>query len=132
MRENYMDRLLKEYCLFVNGQIINYKNEEQSLKVNERNDESNFYKIRGNVCDIYLTLMNATLKKVEMKSLGQEEKKALFISEYLRTFETVPKNWMTRLEQGKKVGDIEIVAIEEIKYDTMNILKDKFIELTNY
>lgn len=126
-----MEKLISEYNTFVNEQIVYYKNEEQLLKENDRKDESNFCKIRCNVCDIYLTLMNATIKKVGMKSLGEEEKKDIFASEYLRTFETVPRNWMVRLEQGKKVGDSEIVAIEEIKFETMNLLKDKFMELTN-
>lgn len=126
-----MEKLISEYNTFVNEQIVYYKNEEQLLKENDRKDESNFCKIRCNVCDIYLTLMNATIKKVGMKRLGEEEKKDIFASEYLRTFETVPRNWMVRLEQGKKVGDSEIVAIEEIKFETMNLLKDKFMELTN-
>lgn len=126
-----MEELIREYSMFVNNQIVIYKNEEQSLKDNDRKDESNFYKIRCNVCDIYLTLMNATIKKVGMKSLGEDEKKDFFIGEYLRTFETVPMNWLTRLEQGRKVGDSEIVAIEEIKFETMNLLKDTFMELTN-
>lgn len=126
-----MEKIISEYSMFVNEQIVNYKNEEQSLIDNDRKDESNFYKIRGNVCDIYLTLMNATLKKVNMKSISEEEKKDLFTSEYLRTFETVPMNWKIRLEQGKKVGDSEIVAIEEIKFETLNLLKDKFMELSH-
>ncbi len=126
-----MDKLIKEYSSFVNDQITSYKNEEQLLQDNDRKDESNFFKIRGNVCDIFLTLMNATIKAVEAKHLEEKEMKELFISEYLKKFETIPMNWKGRLEQGKRVGDSEIIAIEEAKFDTMNLLKENFLKLIN-
>jgi len=97
----------------------NTSNKKQELFNDFKYDESKFEKIKENVIDIYLKMIN-----VSVKQSNQELDK--FIKVYSQYFERIPKNWITNLEKARQENDFEDVFIEELKLETMNKIKRIF------
>ena len=97
----------------------NTSNKKQELFNDSKYDESKFEKIKENVIDIYLKMIN-----VSVKQSNQELDK--FIKVYSQYFERIPKNWITNLEKSRQENDFEEVFIEELKLETMNKIKRIF------
>jgi len=97
----------------------NTSNKKQELFNDSKYDESKFEKIKENVIDIYLKMIN-----VSVKQSNQELDK--FIKVYSQYFERIPKNWITNLEKARQENDFEDVFIEELKLETMNKIKRIF------
>jgi len=97
----------------------NTSNKKQELFNDSKYDESKFEKIKENVIDIYLKMIN-----VSVKQSNQELDK--FIKVYSQYFERIPKNWITNLEKARQENDFEEVFIEELKLETMNKIKRIF------
>jgi hypothetical protein len=51
-----------------------------------------------------------------------------FNEEYLAWFEKIPGNWKTNMAQARKFNDAVTVKTEEVKLDTAEVLKKKFLE----
>lgn len=127
-----MKEYVKDYINVINTLREEYNNSAAALKCQDRKDEANLYKVRINICDIFTTLAGATEKKVaSMKLTHEAEQIKAFNSEYLKLFEQIPANWITNLEKAKKFNDAVTVKTEEVKLDTAQILKSKFIDIAN-
>lgn len=43
--------------------------------------------------------------------------------------ESIPQNWKTSYENAKAHNDVEKIVIEEIKFQTLDLIANKFNEL---
>jgi hypothetical protein len=126
-----MREYVKDYLNFISTLREEYSNSSASLKCQDRKDEANLYKVRINICDIFTTLAGTAEKKVASMKLALEaEQIKAFNSEYMNLFEQIPANWITNLEKAKKFNDAVTVKTEEVKLETVQILKSKFTEIT--
>lgn len=127
-----MQEYLKDYLNFIDSLKTEYGNKSEALKKEDRKDEANLYKVRINICDIFSTLIGSTEKKVaSMKLTADDQQTGAFNNEYLKFFEQIPANWLDNLEKARKFNDPITIKTEEVKLDTVNILKGKFIELVS-
>jgi hypothetical protein len=127
-----MHEYLKNYLDFIESLKTDYSNSSEALKKEDRKDEAILYKVRTNICDIFTTLVGSTVKKVaSMKLTADDLQTKAFNIEYMKLFEQIPANWVTNLEKAKKFNDPIAAKTEEVKLDTVNILKSKFIELAS-
>ncbi|HWT73970.1 MAG TPA: hypothetical protein VN258_04515 [Mobilitalea sp.] len=127
-----MNNYVTEYLKFVNTLMAEYNVQADALKLDNRKDESNLYKVRVNICDIFVKMMNATDKKVaSMKLVEEEEEAKAFSEEYLNWFEKIPESWKANLELARKHDDVIVVQTEEVKLETASLLRNKYIELAS-
>lgn len=118
------------YLNYISGLVAEYQHQAEILKSDERKDEANLYKIRMNICDIFYKMIDAADKKVAaMKLVKEEEQNKAFYDEYLNFFEMIPQNWKVNQELAQKHNDVIVVKTEEVKLETANLLRKKFLEL---
>ena len=114
---------MNEFIAYIDELIEKYQEQENELIAAERKDEANFAKIRINICDICKTLYGASEKIVQAKGVATEE---AFKEEYLRQLTRLPENWKMSLERAKEHGDSTKIVIEEIKLETLQMIRDKY------
>lgn len=119
---------VKSYLNYVNELITEYDRSAAALKANDREDEAILYKVRANICDIFYKMVNASEKKVAALKISDEAEQSIkFYEDYLNWF--VKINWDVNLEQALKHNDPIKAKTEEVKIETANLLKKKFLEL---
>lgn len=97
-------------------------NEEKKLILDERKDEANLVKIKNNIYNIFkITFLSIT----KNEKLGEVEIKSLFTEK----MESIPKNWIASYEAAKLHNDAEKTLIEEVKLQTLALIKTKFNEI---
>lgn len=100
---------------YFTSQIAACAVEEKRLAGQERKDEAVFAKIRGNVFDIFRTVLAAGVKAVG------EEKAVDFLREKL---DTIPKSWQTAKAQAETHGQVEKAHIEGVKLDAVREIRE--------
>ena len=93
-----------------------------TLQADDRRDEANLEKVRANVYDIFRTILSVAVKT------GQgdpEAVKRFFVSKT----EQIPSGWVTSYEQAEKHGDAVKMAIEQIKLDTVDEIRQVFVQI---
>ncbi|MCM1118272.1 MAG: hypothetical protein NC543_02790 [bacterium] len=109
-----------ELCL--DEQIAASKQRSMLLAADDRADEANLEKVRINVYGIFKTILSAAERVCGEDDLA---KKRFF----LQKAEQIPTSWMTSYEKAKKHGDIEKMHIESIKLDTIQEIKDMYMQI---
>ena len=111
---------MKEYIAYIDEMIAKLQKEEQNLIASDRKDEANLVKIRTNIYGIGKTVYN-----VVAGSGNREDIK----TEYLKKMTLIPQSWKESYEKAKAHDDVEKIVIEEIKLETVEELKNKFLEI---
>lgn len=111
---------LNQMLAWLDGKIAVCTQRQQSLLADERRDESSFEKVRGNIYDVFRTVLNAGIK-----TCGEERANAFFLSR----LQQIPSNWEDSLEQAKQHNDVKKMEIEQIKLDAVREIKEKFMEI---
>ena len=94
----------------------------KELSADDRMDEVAFEKIKGNVFEIFCTILSAAVKT----SKGDNEAtKDFFI---LKT-EQIPSNWAAAYEKAKQHNDAVSMRIEQIKLETVDEIKKTFTKI---
>jgi hypothetical protein len=117
-----MDEMIKAYQDIVEGKMKESKEVETSLIAEDRKDEANIERVRYNIYDIFVIMLNATKKATKDKD-G-------FCESYLKKFDTIPASWKERLELARKHQDVETVLIEETKLKVVAELRNLFENLS--
>jgi hypothetical protein len=125
-----MNEIMKEYLAFINEKLTEYNRRAKTLEEESKADEATFLRIRANICDIFHTLIGATDKKVKTMKVSEDELDQVFSTEYIKYFETIPASWKLRLAQADRNQDSITATIEEVKLDTADMLRNKFLSLT--
>ncbi len=125
-----MRQYIIDYLNYIHSLTAEYNSHIQALIIDDRKDEADIYKIRINICDIFIRMLDATEKKVgPVKSADEAEQAGVYNQEYLDWFEKIPVNWRTNLETARKYEDAINIKTEEVKLETAELLRSKFLEL---
>lgn len=116
-----MDEMIKAYLDIVEGKMKESKEIEASLIAEDRKDEANIERVRYNIYEVFVTILNASKKAAKDK--------ASFCESYLKKLDTIPASWQVRLELARKHQDVETVLIEETKLKVVAELKNLFQNL---
>lgn len=102
--------------------IEDCRNAYERLLKDDRTDEAVFEKIKGNVYDIFRTVLWAAVKA------GKNDDQAVRAFFY-RKAEQIPSNWKASYEKAKAHKNIETMEIERIKLETIGEIKEIFAKI---
>lgn len=118
-----------QYCGFIEDKKKQCTEQYENLKKDNRKDEADHEKIKENICDIFEVLFKAHVNQLEKLSVSEEEKLLRLKADFTNRFETIPKNWIARLELAKRHNDVANIVIEELKLQVAKELEEQFIAL---
>jgi|LGVF01.2.fsa_nt_gb hypothetical protein len=112
----------------LNKMIIDIKGDIDFLESEDRKDEANLERVKLNVLDIFKQMFDVSYRNVFNSRNKNDE--AVKLSEFKNTYNefytNIPRNWYASLENAKKNNDFEKIAIEELKIETMEKIKNCF------
>lgn len=117
-----MDELCNSFLNMVEGKMNEVKTAEALLITEEKKDEANMERVRYNIYEVFTTICKAMRKT--------SKDKESFCQRFLEKFDTIPSNWIDRLELAKKHEDAETILVEEIKLKVASELKNLFVNLS--
>ena len=100
--------------------ICGRRNKE--LLDDERTDEANFEKVKGNVYDIFRTILSVAVKT----SQGDSNAVQHF---FVQKAQQIPSSWVTSYDKAKQHNDVVKMQIEQIKLDAIGEIKEKFAKI---
>lgn len=105
--------------IYLETEIARCRSREKELMADEREDESVFMKVQGNVFEIFHTIFSTALRL----SGEDNEKVSQF---FLAKTEQIPENWRTALIKAEAHGDLEAAHLEKIKLETAGEVRSTF------
>lgn len=122
MRKNNAEteEKMEQLITYIDETVTKLQQEERELAASDRKDESNLTKIRINVYGICKTLFEVSAKQ-KIKEEWKED--------YPKRLTKLYENWKLSYEKAKEHNDVEKVVIEELKLQTLEEVKNKFMEL---
>lgn len=116
---NEQQRKLESY---LDERIAACRQRSRLLTADGRMDEGNFEKIRANVYEIFKTILS-----VAERVCGEDDlaRKRFF----LQKAEQIPASWAVSYEKARQHGDTEKMHIESIKLDTIQEIKDMYMQI---
>lgn len=104
---------------WLNAQMTSCGAKRDELTRDGRGDEANFEKIRANVFEIFLTVLD-----VAGKTCPDEAAKTAFFQSRLAQ---IPKSWYDALEKATAHGDDARACIERVKIDALEQIQNAFL-----
>lgn len=92
-----------------------------ALAADDRADEAKFEKIRGNIFEIFLTVLT-----VGQNTCGDETAVLAFFRERL---EQIPTSWSAASEKAAQHGDIKAQHIEDLKLGAVREIRAKLTQI---
>lgn len=117
-----MEQKVSKLNSYFEEQIVLCGQRGKELLADDRRDEANFEKVRGNVYDIFRTILLVAVKTCK----GDPEATRQF---FVRKTEQIPSNWAAAYQQVKQHGDAVKMQIEQIKLDTIDEIKKTFAQI---
>ncbi len=112
-----MDRKnISEFELYLEEQITACKQRSKQFIADDRMDEGNFEKVRGNVYEIFKTILSVAERVCGEDNLAKRRF-------FLQKAEQIPMSWIDSREKAEQHGDVEKMHIESIKLDTIREIK---------
>lgn len=111
---------MEQLITYIDETVTKLQQEERELAASDRKDESNLTKIRINVYGICKTLFEVSAKQKIKEELKED---------YPKRLTKLYENWKLSYEKAKEHNDVEKVVIEELKLQTLEEVKNKFMEL---
>ncbi len=111
---------MEEYIVYIDEMIAKLQKEEQRLIASDRKDEANLVKIRTNIYGIGKTVFNVVAKNGSRESIR---------TGYMEKMTLIPLSWKESYEKAQANNDVEKIVIEEIKLETVEEMKRKFLEI---
>lgn len=117
-----MNEQQRKLVNYFEKQIADCKRRSELLAADDRMDEANIEKVRANIYDIFKTILSAA-----EKVCGEDDiaKKRFF----LQKAEQIPESWSAAYEHAKKHEDVEKMLVESTKLDTIQEIKDTFLQV---
>lgn len=111
---------MDQFIVYLDEMVEKLKAEEEELRTSDRKDESNFVKIKINICEISKSVYQVVAKQVDAESLKDA---------YLDKMSAISSNWTKAYEKAKENQDVEKIVIEETKFEMLEQIKNKLLEL---
>jgi len=99
-----------------------YQEKEDALKKDSREDEAMFEKIKANIADIYLSVLDLSYEQVKASGGDLETLKERFVS----FLDSIPQSWAASLEDANEEDDFETVYKEKAKLKAVEKIKNIF------
>ena len=103
--------------------------EEKRLILEDRKDEANLCKVKGNIYGIFKTLYLTSEKQARKEDKEGEELKNKIYSIFLAKAERIPMNWKDSYEKAKEHQDVAKILIEETKLTVVEEIKTMFYKI---
>lgn len=110
---------MEQFMTYVDQSVNGLLLEEKRLADSDRKDESNLVKIKINVYGICKSIYG-----VFQKQYGEAERNG----HYLKKLDELVQSWQISHAKAKEHDDVKKAVIEEIKIQTLEEIKNKFIE----
>ena len=117
-----MNEQQRKFESYLDEQITACKQRGKLLAEDDRVDEGNFEKVRANVYEIFKTILSAAEKVCGKDDLAKRDF-------FLQKAEQIPASWAASYEKAKQNGDAEKMHIERIKLDTIQEIKDMYMQI---
>lgn len=117
-----MEEKIKDLMAYFDEQTTDCGQRRDSLLEDNRKDEAIFEKIKGNVYDIFKTILSVSVKMGKNDPVKVRE---FFMDKAIQ----IPQSWETSYEMARQHEDVEKMQIERIKLDTIEEIKAKFQEV---
>ena len=111
MNDNKLDEMIR----YFDENLAGCKARERRLRAEQRQDEAVFEKIRGNVFDVFKTILTVARRKEQ-----DEDSIRRFFRQRL---EQIPQGWVESLQKAEAHGDTEKAYIERIKLETVAAIR---------
>lgn len=125
-----LEGMIQNYQRILSEHKEQVRKEQEQLRLDDRKDEADHVRIKGNIYEIFETLFKTHVNQLTKSSLSEEEKIFTLKEQYLKRFETIPKSWISHLEQAREHNDVTNIVIEEIKLKAAEELKEQFLAIT--
>ena len=117
-----MNEKQKRFESYLDEQIAAWKKRSELLVEDGRKDEGNFEKVRVNVYEIFKTVLSVAEKLCGKDDLAKKQF-------FLQRLEQIPMSWTASYDKAKANGDVEKMHIESIKLDTVEEIKNIFMQI---
>ena len=117
-----MEEQQQKFESYLDGQIAACKQRSRLLAEDNRMDEGNFEKICANVYEIFKTVLSVAERVCGKDDLAKRRF-------FLQKAEQIPTSWTTSYEEAKQHGDVKKMHIERIKLDTIQEIKDMYMQI---
>lgn len=114
-----MQKKLNQMNIFFEAKRRECAETEARLSADGRGDEAVFEKIKGNVFEIFETVLSAGVK-----ACGSEE--AAVREFFTQKLAQIPQGWQNALESTRAHEDAERAKIEELKLDAVREIRAEF------
>lgn len=94
----------------------------EALAKDDRADEAVFERIRGNVYDIFKSMLRVGIREAK----GEEENVKSF---FLEKIEEIPAPWAASRQKAEQHGDVEKAQIESVKLATVKEIRTAFTHM---
>ena len=110
--------MMEQFITYIDQSVNALLQEEKSLAASDRKDESNLVKVRINVYGICKSIYGVFSNMTE-----NSEWKA----DYIQKLENLEQSWRSSYTKAKEHDDVKKAVIEEIKLQTLEEVKNKFM-----
>lgn len=117
-----MNEQQKKFAAYLDEQMTACEQHSKLLTADDRRDESNFEKVRGNIYEIFKTILSAA-----EKVCGEDDSARRHF--FLEKAEQIPTNWTASYEKARQQGDVEKMHVESIKLETIREIKEMCMQI---
>lgn len=111
---------MDKFVMYLNETVEKLKLEEEELRLSDRKDESNFVKIKINICEVSKSVYQVVVKQEDAGGCKDA---------YLNKMANISGSWIAAYEKAKEHQDINKILIEETKLEMLEEIKRNFLEL---
>lgn len=117
-----MEEKISAFAAFLDEHVALCAHQAQVLRADGRADEANFEKVRGNIYDIFRTVL-----RVAREQCGSDaDALRRFFAERLAQ---IPASWRASLEKAETHADTAKVHLEQLKLDTVREIDAQFARI---
>lgn len=108
---------------WLEARIADCTEKRSQLISDERTDEANFEKVKGNIYDIFKTVLS-----VARNNCGEDFSAVKDF--FLKRLEQIPVNWHVSYEKALAHDDVEKLRIESVKLEVVEDIKAEFTKIS--
>ena len=96
---------------------------EYRLRDDNRDDEALIEKIKANIVDVFLSVLNVSYQQSRQADGDEKD----LIEKFNKFFEVIPENWIESKKQAEERGDFEIIYKEDAKIAMAKLIHKVFL-----
>ena len=117
-----MNQKVSQLNCYLQEQIVSSARKKERLLADERPDEAVFEQVRGNIYDIFRSVLSVAAEKYEDDAGAGRE----FFRQKL---EQIPSGWQASYEKARDHGDTVKMQLESIKLAVARDIRESFARI---